>query len=254
MKTALAIAAEGAYFAGHFPGHPILPGVVHVMLVLQALERERRKPAELRKIAFVRLRHPVLPGQYLELDSREIQHRRTRFELTREGIVVANGELVFGPRGKDLPPGFPLSTALAVTQFPPLDDLLPHRAPMRLITSVESERADGLDCTASVPADCALVRNGRASAIAGVEAAAQAAAAWEALRRWRASGRAGPRIGYLVVMRDVEFWQQDIPADHAFSVGVYLETVTAPLTYYRFGVSLDGSALAHGLFATYLAI
>jgi 3-hydroxyacyl-[acyl-carrier-protein] dehydratase len=254
LKTALAIAAEGAYFEGHFPGRPILPGVVQLMLVLEALERERQHPVELRKITFARLRQPVLPGQYLEVVSRQIEQGRTRFELTRDGTVITNGELLLGSPVNPMV-GSPVNSAPGpVAALPALDDLLPHRAPMRLITSIEGERADGLDCIACVPAGCSLIRNGRASVLAGVEAAAQAAAAWEALRRWRASNSARPRIGYLVAMRDVEFSAQDIPAECAFSVSVRLETAAPPLTYYRFAISLNGLAVAQGLFATFLAV
>jgi len=252
VRAALAIAAEGAYFEGHFPGHPILPGVVQLMLVLEALGRAGKQPAELRKIVFARLRRPVLPGEYLELISRPMEPGRTRFELTRDGAVVTNGELVLGTAQNAMLASCVIPAAGPVTALPPLDDLLPHRAPMRLITAIAAERADGLDCLACVPSACALARNGRASVVAGIEAAAQAAAAWEALRRWRVSNAAGPRIGYLVAMRDVEFSAPGIPAERAFSVRVRLETATPPLTYYRFTVSLDGLALAQGLFATFM--
>jgi predicted hotdog family 3-hydroxylacyl-ACP dehydratase len=254
VKTALAIAAQGAYFEGHFPGHPILPGVVQLMLVLEALERQGGPAAELRKIVFARLRRPVLPGEYLELISRPIEPGRTRFELTRDGAVVTNGELVLASTENMMLPCCVIPAAGQVAALPPLDDLLPHRAPMRLITAIAAEHADGLDCLACVPAACALVRNGRAYVVAGIEAAAQAAAAWEAVRRWRMSNGAGPRIGYLVAMRDVEFAAQSIPAECAFVVSVRLETATPPLIYYRFTVSLDGSALAQGLFATFMTL
>ena len=251
MNTALAIVARDAYFQGHFPGRPVLPGVVQLMLVLEALVREGQQPAALQKITFVRLREIVLPGEQLDLVSRQMEHGRTRFDLTRKGRIVTNGELVFGNvagarHGRKLVP------AARAAALPSLDELLPHRAPMRLVTSIVGESADGLDCAACVPADCALVHEGRASILAGVEAAAQAAAVWEAVRRSREAKNAGPRIGYLVAMRDVELSAQDIPAQRPFCVGVRLEAAAPPLTHYRFSVSLDGSALAQGLFATYL--
>jgi predicted hotdog family 3-hydroxylacyl-ACP dehydratase len=166
---------------------------------------------------------------------------------------VTNGELVLGSAENAMLAGCVIPAAGPVAALPPLDALLPHRAPMRLVTAIAGEHVDGLDCLACVPAACALVRNGRACVVAGIEAAAQAAAAWEALRRWRISNAAaGPRIGYLVAMRDVEFSAQGIPAERAFVVRVRLETATPPLTYYRFTVSLDGSALAQGLFATFM--
>jgi 3-hydroxyacyl-[acyl-carrier-protein] dehydratase len=254
MNTTIEVPSGGAYFEGHFPGRPILPGVAELALVLDALAREARRPVSIQGIAFARLRQLVLPGDRLELVAREQEAVRLRFDLKREAVLVANGEFILGPpqaprsaTALRAAPGTPAATA------PPLDDLLPHRPPMRFLTSILQETADGLTCAAHIPGKCALVSGGSAPAVASIEAAAQAAAAWEALRRWRNTGVASPRIGYLVALREVAFFTERIPADRDLLVSVSLEAVALPLTHYRIEVSLEGMPLTRGTIATFLA-
>ena len=249
------VPSGGAYFEGHFPGRPILPGVAELALVLDALAREARRPVSIQGIAFARLRQLVLPGDRLELVAREQEAARLRIDLKREGVLVVNGEFILGtpqaPRSTTAiyhaPPGTPAATA------PPLDDLLPHRPPMRFLTSILQQTADGLTCAAHIPGTCALVSGGSAPAVASIEAAAQAAAAWEALQRWRNTGVASPRIGYLVAMREVAFFTERIPADRDLLVSVSLEAAALPLMHYRIEVSLEGMPVTRGTIATFLA-
>lgn len=252
MKATIAVPAGGAYFAGHFPGRPILPGVAQLLLVLQAIVRDGARPRGLRGIGFARLRQLVGPGEDLDLDTHELDNGRTRIELTRKGVVVANGELLLG--SPDDPAVFELVPATgAVGAVPSLDELLPHRPPMRFVTSVLGETANGIDCSACIPAACGLVHAGDASVLAGVEAAAQAAATWEAVRRWRETNSAAPRVGYLVALRDVVFFAEQIPPDRDFVARVRLDAAAPPLTHYRFEVALEGAPLASGMIATFLA-
>jgi 3-hydroxyacyl-[acyl-carrier-protein] dehydratase len=254
VNATIAIPSGGAYFEGHFPGQPILPGVVELALVLETLARETRRPLALRGIVFARLRQLVLPGHRLELAARELDGGRMRIDLTREGVLVANGELVLGPPEQAGDAAAPLEQRPPdLSALPPLDDLLPQRPPMRFVTSILGAAGDGVSVSACVPAACALVTDGAAPALASLEAAAQAAAAWEALRRWREGGVAAPRVGYLVAVRDVVFYAERIPADQTFLASVRLEAAAPPLTHYRVEVSMRGTPVLRGTIATFLA-
>ena len=254
MIAAIAVPSGGAYFAGHFPGRPILPGVAELELVLNALMRETRQPVAVRGLAFARLRQLVLPGDRLALTTREIDGGRLRFDLSRGGAPVANGEFVLGPPGK------PSLAEASLTEFalpasaPPLDALLPQRPPMRWVTAILSVTEDGILCTARIPAACALVCADSAPALAGVEAAAQAAAVWESMRRWREGGVAAPRIGYLVALRDVALFAERLPANQTLLAYVRLEAAAPPLAHYQVEVSLGGLAMVRGTIATFLAL
>lgn len=254
VTTRIAIPPGGAYFEGHFPGRPILPGVTEIALVLEALTRERHGgDRALREIAYTRLRQVVLPGDHLELTARTVASGRVRIELKRAGTLVANGEWLLGaiePADEVAPAG--TTTTVPLHEVPPLDALLPHRPPMRFIQSILAETADSLSCAAAIPSACALVNAGTAPAVAGLEAAAQAAAAWEALQRQRAGGMAVPRVGYLVALRDVVFFAGRIPAGQTLFVSVRLEAAAAPLSHYQAELRFGDKLLLRGMIATYL--
>jgi 3-hydroxyacyl-[acyl-carrier-protein] dehydratase len=264
VKATIAIPVDGPWFEGHFPGRPILPGVAELALAIAALRQETGKPLPLRGVAFARLRQLVLPGDRLELSARERagpegEVARLRLDLKRDGVLVANGEFIVGtplPQPGALP-GHRTRTALGgivpAGILPSAEALLPHRPPMRFVDSILKQSADGLDCIARIPGRCALVSGGSAPTVAAIEAAAQAAAVWEALQRWRGKGEAAPRVGYLVTMRDVVFFTERIPADQSLLVSAHLEAASPPLTHYRFEVSLDGLRLVRGAIGTFLA-
>lgn len=252
MNATIAVPSSAALFEGHFPGQPILPGVTQLVLILEALARETRGPVALRAIANVRLRQLVLPGDRLELARREREGGRLRFDLRRDGVAVANGELILGrPEQPETAPSFGAGTAR--TGAPTLDALLPHRAPMRFVTSILRETLDGLVCEARIPTECPLVSDGSVAALVALEAAAQSAAAWEALRRWQEGGTAVPRVGYLVALRDIVLFAERIRAGETLLTRVHLEAAALPLTYYRISVSSGGTLVLRGTIATFLA-
>ncbi len=250
MNATIEVPSGGAWFEGHFPGRPILPGVAELTLVLEALAREARRPVSIQGIAFARLRQLVLPGDRLELVARERNATRLRIDLKRESIVVANGEFILGtPEVSRSDTTACMTSTMLDAIVPPLDELLPHRPPMRFLTSILRETEHGLTCAARIPGTCALVSGGSAPAVASIEAAAQAAAAWEALRRWRDTDVALPRIGYLVAMREVVFFAGRIPADRDLLVSVSLEAAAPPLAHYRIEVALEGMLVTRGTIA-----
>jgi predicted hotdog family 3-hydroxylacyl-ACP dehydratase len=140
-----------------------------------------------------------------------------------------------------------------IAQFPDLDALLPHRTPMRFVTGIVDMAERSLISSVEIPASCPLVHAGYTPVLVGIEAAAQTAATWEALRRWRETGNAAPRIGYLVTLRDLMFYTEQLPAGESMRVSVCLEALAPPLTHYRVELTRDGRTLLRGTIATYLS-
>ena len=54
--------AESLVFAGHFPGAPVLPGVVHVLMAQVALE-DAGLPSSLERIVQAKFLMPIGPGR-----------------------------------------------------------------------------------------------------------------------------------------------------------------------------------------------
>jgi 3-hydroxymyristoyl/3-hydroxydecanoyl-(acyl carrier protein) dehydratase len=95
------IPADHPAFAGHFPGQPVLPGVVLLSLVMRAVERRpalRHRLGESPCIDQVKFLSPVGPGTRLRVTLRE-QGRGVAFDVTRreDGVVAARGQISAGP-------------------------------------------------------------------------------------------------------------------------------------------------------------
>jgi predicted hotdog family 3-hydroxylacyl-ACP dehydratase len=178
-----------------------------------------------------------------------------RFDVRCDGALVANGELVLGrpdAAGTAATLASPAGGA-ARAAAPPIASLVPQQPPMRFVTSVVAEAPDGLTCAAQIPAACALVSEGSAPALVALEAAAQTAAAWEAMRRWHEASAASPRMGYLVAVRDVDFFAAHIPAERTFLASARLDAAAPPLMHYAVEIALDARPILRGTVATVLA-
>lgn len=250
MNEPIDLEVGNAWFEGHFPGRPILPGVAQLALVCDALTKAQGRPVPVNGIAFARMRQPVLPGEPLQLVASMRADGTIRFAVTRAGSIVTNGEL----RTANPDPGATPAIARSrhVVDHPPVETLLPHQPPMRFVTAILDQSPEHLTTEARIPPNCPLATDGVVPALAAIEAAAQTAALWEALRRVTGPESARPRVGYLVGLREVRLHAARIPAGTPFVVSVRLEAATPPLAHYAMQVELEGKSILDGTLATYL--
>ena len=93
--NALTIPADHPAFAGHFPGAPILPGVVLLDVALREIELAGTQPGSGWKIAAAKFHSPVAPGEPLTLEREHLPDGSIRFAIHCTGRIVASG--VFMP-------------------------------------------------------------------------------------------------------------------------------------------------------------
>jgi predicted hotdog family 3-hydroxylacyl-ACP dehydratase len=247
VSVTIQVPESGPLFEGHFPGRPILPGVALLAMICHAIA----PGATLRGIRFVRFRELVLPGQVVDVVATSGADGATRFETRRDGAKVANGSVVFGDPTAEADEGFSVA-ARPVRDVPPLDELLPHRKPMRVVEAVLGEADDGATCLARISDRCGLSAGGEAPALASIEAAAQTAAVWEALRRRREGATSGGRLGYLVSIHDMVLCRRFIAVDAEQVASVRLAAASPPLTQYHVEVVTEGTVALRGTIGTWL--
>ena len=102
-----AVTVNEPFFAGHFPGHPVMPGVLILEALAQAsallakksmAERTDDQVTYLMAIDNARFRKPVIPGDRLELRVEVTKHRgaiwREKGVALVDGAVVAEAEFM----------------------------------------------------------------------------------------------------------------------------------------------------------------
>ena len=128
--------------------------------------------------------------------------------------------------------------------------ILPHAPPARLVTGLISASQERVVCRAEIPFDHPLVHGGTAPAYLGLEAGAQAAAAFGALESGGA--QEGPRIGYVVAIRNARFHVPGLAAGRPFRVEVRPAGSAPPLAVYEVRVESGGQEVLAGSVSTYL--
>lgn len=100
MQQSFVIAADHPSLPGHFPGRPLVPGVVLLDRVLDAVAAAHADaglgalpgPLRLPQVKFLR---PLLPGEpaSIQLDRLDGSVPRWRFRVLRHGELLASGEV-----------------------------------------------------------------------------------------------------------------------------------------------------------------
>lgn len=194
--------------AGHFPGRPLVPGVLQLLLVERVLRDAVGDGASLAEISRVRWRKPVTPTDRLRLTA-AIDGPRARFELAVGDAVVCDGSVGLGRL--PIADGGRRAAAPGDGVGPDPARLLPHRPPMLFVDRVEAWDEDGGVCRGRIDPDACLAGDGGpVAACAALEFAAQAMGAVEMCR----SGHDGtPRIGYLVAVSRTVLESSGFPGD-----------------------------------------
>ena len=100
------VRADEPWVVGHFPGNPIMPGVLIVesmaqvggFLLLEAVGDVSNKVVYFMSLDNVKFRRPVVPGDQLRMEVEMIQFRgktcRMRGEAYVDGVLVCEAEMM----------------------------------------------------------------------------------------------------------------------------------------------------------------
>ena len=98
VQSPLDIAADHPAFAGHFPGAPVLPGVVLLDEALHSVRESGALADAAFRIGSAKFFHRVLPGSSLVIRHRKLANGSVEFEIVAGDTRVAAG--TFLPAGE----------------------------------------------------------------------------------------------------------------------------------------------------------
>lgn len=224
----LAVDAGLVGFQGHFPGHPVLPGVIQVDWAARFGREAFGHLGAFRGLAQVKFHRTIGPGGNVDLHlAWDPARGQLRFACQGDGEVLSSGVMRFGPDpgpgpagGGEAPPATPLD--------------LPQEPPMRLLEGLLEWDEHQATALARVDPDAWYAApDGSAPGWLGLEWMAQAIAAH------RGRGEGAPRVGYLLGTRQYQC------AWPAFPAGAALEVTAAVQDLDPGGLAAYACAIRH---------
>ena len=91
-RTPLCIPATHPSLPGHFPGQPVVPGVVILDAVQRAIEAASGELPAL-KLPQMKFMQPLLPGEDALIEVDATATGRWRFRVLRGDALIASGEM-----------------------------------------------------------------------------------------------------------------------------------------------------------------
>ncbi len=88
------VPADHPAFAGHFPGRPILPGVVLLDMALHVVADAAGTGLEVCEISLVKFLSPAKPGDTLEIRHDFPAGGIIRFDIAADERKIASGNIV----------------------------------------------------------------------------------------------------------------------------------------------------------------
>lgn len=89
------IPADHPSLPGHFPGHPVVPGVVVLSEVERCLRRHLAAPIRVTGIPSVKFLHPLLPATAFVIELEAGKPGTVKFQCVQGEIALATGSMTY---------------------------------------------------------------------------------------------------------------------------------------------------------------
>jgi 3-hydroxyacyl-[acyl-carrier-protein] dehydratase len=105
VRTVKNVSNNEPFFVGHFPGNPVMPGVLIIealaqsaaILALGEMKADKQYVFVLTGVDKARFRRPVVPGDQLDMEIKLVRHRHPVWKMLAEarvgGEIAAEAEL-----------------------------------------------------------------------------------------------------------------------------------------------------------------
>ena len=95
MALSICIDPEHPSLPGHFPGQPIVPGVVLLGEIIDCYRQASGKDDRLIGVPMVKFKKPLLPGQPCEVEFNKRPGGKTAFVCYLDNEEIASGTFIF---------------------------------------------------------------------------------------------------------------------------------------------------------------
>lgn len=95
ISATVSVPGDSPWFAGHFPGNPVLPAIAQVSIVFDMICRWNNKPIFLKAIHRVKFKRVILPDEEMEIYVSQVDGKPMNysFQISVKGDVACKGTL-----------------------------------------------------------------------------------------------------------------------------------------------------------------
>ncbi|WP_194756901.1 ApeI family dehydratase [Aliidiomarina indica] len=102
IRMRLVLSESLSYFDGHFPGHPILAGVVQVHWAVIYCKTFFPEMVEVLSVDALKFQQVITPGQPLELELSKLASGKLHFSYWLNGKAASSGRIRFKQNNSEL--------------------------------------------------------------------------------------------------------------------------------------------------------
>lgn len=219
------------FFNGHFPGHPIMPGVLQIEAMKQLAELSARpelaKSADedihIAKMEKVKFRKPVVPGDRIRVTAELVGETETTRQFRTKVCIGEDtaSEALMTLAMRTIPT--PTKMPPAVLEYDRTDDvpmdikklkeLMPHRYPFLFIDYLAKQDGDNMIAIKNISVNDSFFRNSVPGNVAVPESILCEMAAQSGCATVLARPENAGKIGFFMAIEDMESLAPIVPGD-----------------------------------------